>query len=73
MSRLASKVAIVMGAASGIGLGIAQLFTREGATVIFSDINNKSGKLASDAASNKKKKILYSLNVIYLIWNQSRS
>jgi NAD(P)-dependent dehydrogenase (short-subunit alcohol dehydrogenase family) len=56
MSRLANKVAIVTGAASGIGLGIAHLFTREGAAVVFSDINNKSCKLAADAASDKKKK-----------------
>ena len=48
MSRLAAKVAIVTGAASGIGLGIAELFTKEGAKVVFSDIN-KSGKVAADA------------------------
>jgi len=52
MSRLTTKVAIVTGAASGIGLGIAQLFIREGAEVIFSDIN-KSGKAAADAAGKK--------------------
>jgi NAD(P)-dependent dehydrogenase (short-subunit alcohol dehydrogenase family) len=52
MSRLATKVAIVTGAASGIGLGIAQLFIREDAKVIFSDIN-KSGKEAADAAGKK--------------------
>jgi len=43
MSKLANKIAIVTGAASGIGLGIAQLFIKEGAKVVFSDIN-KSGK-----------------------------
>lgn len=50
MSRLATKVAIVTGAASGIGLGIAELFTKEGAKVIFSDIN-KSGKHAAETAA----------------------
>ncbi len=38
--------------ASGIGLGIAQLFIKEGAKVIFSDIN-KSGKAAADATGKK--------------------
>ena len=52
MSRLAAKVAIVTGAASGIGLEIAQLFIKEDAKVIFSDIN-KSGKEAADAAGKK--------------------
>jgi NAD(P)-dependent dehydrogenase (short-subunit alcohol dehydrogenase family) len=49
MSRLVAKVAIVTGAASGIGLGIAQLFIKEGAKVVFSDIN-KSGRVAADTA-----------------------
>jgi 3-oxoacyl-[acyl-carrier protein] reductase len=49
MSRLATKVAIVTGAASGIGLGIAHLFVKEGAKVVFSDIN-KSGNAAADTA-----------------------
>jgi NAD(P)-dependent dehydrogenase (short-subunit alcohol dehydrogenase family) len=47
--RLSGRVAIVTGAASGIGLGIAQLFIKEGAKVVFSDIN-EYGKAAADAA-----------------------
>jgi meso-butanediol dehydrogenase/(S,S)-butanediol dehydrogenase/diacetyl reductase len=47
--RLSGKVAIVTGAASGIGLGIAQLFVKEGAKVVFSDIN-ESGKATPDTA-----------------------
>ena len=39
MDRLANKVAIVTGAADGIGLAIAEAFTREGARVVMCDIN----------------------------------
>jgi NAD(P)-dependent dehydrogenase (short-subunit alcohol dehydrogenase family) len=37
--RLENKVAVVTGAASGIGLAIANLFVAEGAKVIYSDVN----------------------------------
>ncbi len=49
MRRLSDKVAIVTGSASDIGLSIAQLFIKEGAKVVYSDIN-ESGKAAADAA-----------------------
>jgi NAD(P)-dependent dehydrogenase (short-subunit alcohol dehydrogenase family) len=39
MRQLENKIAIVTGAAEGIGLAISQAFAREGATVIMSDIN----------------------------------
>ena len=44
MSRLDARVAIAKGAASGIGLGISQLFIKQGAKVCFSNISNKPGK-----------------------------
>jgi NAD(P)-dependent dehydrogenase (short-subunit alcohol dehydrogenase family) len=44
--RLGGKVAIVTGASSGIGLRIAQLFIKEGAKVVFNDIN-ESAKAAT--------------------------
>jgi len=39
MPRLPSKTAIITGGASGIGLAMAQLFSREGATVEILDVN----------------------------------
>jgi 3-hydroxybutyrate dehydrogenase len=38
---LENKVAIVTGAASGIGKHIAMLFAREGARVVIADLNQK--------------------------------
>lgn len=42
MNRLTNKVAIITGAARGIGLATAQLFVNEGATVIATDLFMKS-------------------------------
>jgi NAD(P)-dependent dehydrogenase (short-subunit alcohol dehydrogenase family) len=44
MTRLTSKVALITGAARGIGAGIARAFQQEGATVILSDVNHDLGK-----------------------------
>ncbi len=46
--RLAGKTAIVTGAASGFGLGIAEKFLAEGAKVLMADIN---GEAVADQAS----------------------
>ncbi|OAA45064.1 oxidoreductase, short-chain dehydrogenase/reductase family [Metarhizium rileyi] len=47
--RLDSKVAIVTGAASGFGKGIAEKFANEGAKVVVADLSEEAGKTtASD-------------------------
>ncbi len=49
MGLLAGKVAVVTGAAQGIGLEIARTFVREGAKVVVADINDDAGAQASPA------------------------
>ncbi|MBP7172803.1 MAG: SDR family oxidoreductase [Cloacibacterium sp.] len=45
--RLKNKIALITGSARGIGRAIAELFHREGAIVIVSDINDDEGKKLS--------------------------
>ena len=44
MGTIKDKVAIITGASSGIGKAIAVLFSKEGAKVVVSDIDEKKGK-----------------------------
>ena len=47
--RLKGKTAIVTGAGSGFGEGIATTFAREGANVVVADINEAGGKRVADS------------------------
>ena len=49
--RFDTHVAMVTGAASGIGQGIAERFAADGATVIVADINEKAGRATAAATS----------------------
>ena len=42
--RLAGKITLVTGAASGFGAGIARAFAREGATVVLADLNEEGAR-----------------------------
>ncbi len=47
--RLAGKVAIISGAASGMGAATARIFAREGAKVVIADVLEHEGRQAADA------------------------
>lgn len=52
MNRLNEKLAVVTGAASGLGLAFSKAFAAEGATVIMTDVSTEAGeKAASEIGS----------------------
>ena len=52
MGQLEGKVAVITGAASGMGAASAILFAREGAHVVLADLNADGGEAAAQAASD---------------------
>ncbi len=61
MKRLENKIALITGAARGIGKAVAELFHKEGAYVILSDIKDEEGKTAASSLGNNSEYL--SLNV----------
>ena len=48
MGRLDNKIAVITGGASGIGKASVELFVKEGAQVVFGDIQDDLGKQLAD-------------------------
>ena len=59
MDRVKGKVAVITGAASGIGKATASLLAKEGAKVVIADINEANGKKAADEIKGEGGKALF--------------
>lgn len=53
MTRLANKVALITGAASGIGRATAERFAAEGARVVIADVQDSLGRQAAEAIATR--------------------
>ena len=64
VGQLEGKVAVVTGGASGIGRAIAELYAREGATVVVADLNEQAAKVvAASLAAGAQEHAAYAVDV----------
>lgn len=59
MNQLSGKVAVITGAASGMGKAAASLFSREGAHVVLADLNVPGGEESARLASEAGQKCVF--------------
>jgi NAD(P)-dependent dehydrogenase (short-subunit alcohol dehydrogenase family) len=59
MGQLDGKVAVITGAASGMGKAASILFAREGAHVVLADLNGPGGEAAAKSASEVGRKCVF--------------
>src|SRR3712207_6782163 len=52
--RLEGKVAVITGAAKGIGLACAERFSAEGARVVIADVDEAAGQSAAERIDNAR-------------------
>ena len=57
--KLTDRVAIITGAASGMGKAMAILFAEEGANVVVADIDDKGGKQTADEINSANGKAIF--------------
>jgi len=61
--RLKGKSALITGAGSGIGAAIAQMFAREGAQVLLTDINEAAARTKADALGKSTAAVAHDVTV----------
>lgn len=66
MCRLSGKVAVITGAAQGMGEAHARAFIREGACVILTDVNQVKGEALARSLGDKAMFISHDLSLIHI-------
>ncbi len=71
-ARVAGKVALVTGAASGIGLACARRLAAQGAAVLLTDINATAGEAAAEALAQEGAQVAFAVQDVTLepVWEQ---